>query len=120
MSAQSSPENWHAEAACRGMDPNIFHPARGEDVAGPKAVCAECPVKDPCLDYAIVTPGCSGVWGGLSQDERERIARSTRVCRRCLTRFTGRAQAYFCSVECRTEARRQSTAAWRRRRAAGA
>jgi WhiB family redox-sensing transcriptional regulator len=38
-----------------------------------KAICATCPVKQPCLDYAMRTREQHGIWGGLSESERKRI-----------------------------------------------
>ncbi len=56
-----------AEAACRGMDVNIFFTERG-DVAGvrrAKAVCEGCPVQAECLAYALRQPhSLQGIWGG--------------------------------------------------------
>ena len=43
---------WMETAPCRGMDQDIFYPQRGEDVSIAKAVCAQCPHRQPCLDYA--------------------------------------------------------------------
>ena len=34
-----------------------------------KAVCARCPVRQPCLDFALATGQEFGIWGGY--DERE-------------------------------------------------
>ena len=35
-----------------------------------KAMCASCPVRTECLDYAISRPEKYGTWGGLNEDER--------------------------------------------------
>lgn len=70
-SDHESPTAWMADAACRGMDPNLFHPTdRGtethETVAEAKAVCRRCPVMLECRDYALAENIVHGVWGGLS------------------------------------------------------
>jgi WhiB family redox-sensing transcriptional regulator len=44
--------------------------------AAAKAVCARCPVREPCLDWALETNQGSGVWGGMSEDERRAYRRS--------------------------------------------
>ncbi len=38
-----------------------------------KAVCAQCPVRMECLEWAIDTRQPHGVWGGLDEHERERL-----------------------------------------------
>ena len=35
-----------------------------------KAICAQCPVRAECLDYALSRPEKYGTWGGLNEDER--------------------------------------------------
>jgi hypothetical protein len=35
-----------------------------------KAICAQCPVRTECLDYALSRPEKYGTWGGLNEDER--------------------------------------------------
>lgn len=74
---------WQDHAACRGMDPNIFFPERGQDSEAAKRVCMRCPVRERCLDYAEGVPKeRSGVWGGLSGRERKRIRRGQLPVRR--------------------------------------
>jgi len=63
---------WRKQAACRGADPTLFMPSRGDDVRPAKAICAVCPVKDDCLEQAL-TGHESGIWGGTSQVERKRL-----------------------------------------------
>ena len=38
-----------------------------------KRVCDECTVTDDCLDFALETNQDSGIWGGLSEEERRAI-----------------------------------------------
>jgi WhiB family redox-sensing transcriptional regulator len=61
------------------MDPAIFFPTRGAPLDEARAVCARCPVRADCLDYAMETGQKFGIWGGLS--ERERRARRTTLHR---------------------------------------
>ena len=51
-----------------------------------RRLCADCPVKAPCLEYAMANHIDHGVWGGTSERERRRIARQ----RRHLTLHTAR------------------------------
>jgi WhiB family redox-sensing transcriptional regulator len=46
--------------------------ARSEALAA-KAVCARCPVRKPCLDYALQDASLMGVWGGTSERERRHM-----------------------------------------------
>lgn len=64
---------WHRDAACRGLDPEVFFTERGERTDAPKAICAGCPVRVECLEYALDNREPIGVWGGLSAVQRERI-----------------------------------------------
>lgn len=64
---------WAEAAACRGMDPEVFFPERGERRAGyrqAKSVCGRCPVRDDCLNYATAANERYGVWGGQGPVER--------------------------------------------------
>jgi WhiB family redox-sensing transcriptional regulator len=73
--------SWHRQALCGGVDTAVFFPAdewspvrdRRERVA--KAICAACPVREPCAVYALAHRELHGVWGGLSEaDRRRRLA----------------------------------------------
>ncbi|MGY3684394.1 hypothetical protein ACVWXU_008017 [Streptomyces sp. TE33382] len=46
--------------------------------ADAKAVCANCPVREPCLRWALENGQDSGVWGGLGEDERRALKRRAR------------------------------------------
>lgn len=71
--------SWSARAACHGLDPRIFFPADDDDEAGlAKAVCETCPVREPCLEYALGVREREGVWGGCTERERRRIIRRRR------------------------------------------
>lgn len=68
-------QEWRESAACRGADPELFFPGRGNSLAPAKAVCRECPVRPECLEYALANGERQGVWGGTSERERRRIQR---------------------------------------------
>lgn len=70
---------WMTDAACKGQDPNIFHPAKGEPMTAARAHCADCPVVQPCLEYALADPSLKGLWGNMSERDRrnERARRGT-------------------------------------------
>lgn len=61
-----------SDRACLGVDPETFFPVYSGHSAEEKAkrICAGCPVREGCLDFAIDTGQQYGIWGGLNQDER--------------------------------------------------
>jgi WhiB family redox-sensing transcriptional regulator len=77
--------DWQLEAACRGMDSEVFfHPdgqrgaARAQREQQAKQICATCPVLEQCREHALRVREPYGVWGGLTEDERETILRGRR------------------------------------------
>jgi WhiB family redox-sensing transcriptional regulator len=77
--ATASRPAWQQRGACRGADPNLFFPERGESVKEAKAVCTGCPVREECLEYALENHEVLGIWGGLSGRERRQQRRTGRV-----------------------------------------
>jgi len=67
--------DWHADAACRGIDPDVFFPPKGINVDAARRVCATCPVHDDCLDYAMSDASIKGVWAGTTERQRKRLRR---------------------------------------------
>lgn len=65
--------SWVADAACRHIDTHLMYPHRGESAAQAKAVCARCPVRAECLEWALAVPEKFGIWGGLSERERRTL-----------------------------------------------
>jgi WhiB family redox-sensing transcriptional regulator len=74
-------EDWQANARCRGADATLFfsplvtETKQEKDAreAKAKAICAECPVRSQCLDFALNTREAYGIWGGLNETERRRL-----------------------------------------------
>jgi WhiB family transcriptional regulator, redox-sensing transcriptional regulator len=69
---------WQDRAACAGLDPDLWFPEPGGDTATAKAICAGCPVRWQCYDYAQTRPEKHGIWGGFSARERRDERRRTR------------------------------------------
>ena len=69
------PDDWRQDAACRDLDTATFFPETNEQIAAAKVVCASCPVREACLEFAVITRQDDGVWGGLDENERKRIGR---------------------------------------------
>ncbi len=70
---------WMARGSCADKAPSMFFPSDGVGVEVARRVCADCPVKEPCLEYALVNRIDHGVWGGCSERERRRIQRRRRL-----------------------------------------
>ena len=67
---------WRERAACRGADLGLFFPDRGGSAEPARRICARCPVREPCLEFALRHGITHGIWGGLA--ERDRRALRTR------------------------------------------
>ena len=77
--------DWPLHGACRGEDSDLFFhpegergPSREARESAAKAVCATCPVLAACAAHALAVREPYGVWGGMSEDERE-LAVSLRI-----------------------------------------
>ncbi len=84
-------------AACKGMDGEAWFPGRDDDGRKARAVCATCPARLPCLEYALATEqgqpfGLEGIWGGTSHQQRLAILTAGGV-------GTGRAPVARCGTE---------------------
>jgi len=66
---------WSDQAACRGTDTEIFYPANAEEEAEALSICATCPVRAQCLEYAIHNRETYGIWGGATPEQRRRMRR---------------------------------------------
>jgi WhiB family redox-sensing transcriptional regulator len=68
------------EALCKGADTEMWFPAvQGRNAAraanAAKEVCAACPVRKACLEWALTAGEAEGVWGGTTAAERAEIRR---------------------------------------------
>ncbi|HUP86173.1 MAG TPA: WhiB family transcriptional regulator [Acidimicrobiales bacterium] len=70
---------WMADGNCRDAPPSLFFPNDGAGVETARQLCATCPVKEACLEYALRNRIDHGVWGGASERERRRILRQRRI-----------------------------------------
>jgi WhiB family redox-sensing transcriptional regulator len=73
--------DWRKSAACRDTDPALFFPVGTtgpavDQILAAKRVCNSCPSQTACLEFALATNQDSGVWGGLTEDERRTIRRA--------------------------------------------
>ncbi len=72
--------DWQMHGSCRDLDSALFFHPEGE--RGPsrerreneaKAVCAGCAVVRECRAHALAVREPYGVWGGLSESERNQL-----------------------------------------------
>ena len=72
--------SWRDQGACLGHE-DLFYSAddeskgerrRKEERA--KSVCAVCPVLDTCRQFAMESRELYGVWGGLTESDRHKLA----------------------------------------------
>jgi WhiB family redox-sensing transcriptional regulator len=73
--------DWTDHATCRkpnAEDASLFFSPEQETPSqrrvreeAAKAICAKCPVIDPCLRHALDAPEFYGIWGGMNEGERE-------------------------------------------------
>ncbi len=77
------PGEWVRFAVCAQTDPEVWFPPPGglphEDRAALQ-ICARCPVRLDCLDFAMRAEGDTrvdryGIWGGLTARQRYSLAR---------------------------------------------
>lgn len=68
-------DSWQSEALCAQTDPEAFFPERDSSARDAKTICATCPVRQECLEYALENDERFGIWGGLSELERRRLRR---------------------------------------------
>lgn len=83
-------QEWTALAECAQVDPDLWHPDKGQGGGNhsfAKKVCDRCPVKRECLDYALAyeagemgtaTSYRTGIYGGLSAQERRPLVKARR------------------------------------------
>lgn len=84
--------DWQLKGKCRDDDPTLFfHPEGERDPAKKtrddqaKAIYAGCGVIDNCRGHALVRREPYGVWGGMTEDEREAVFSQRRNARRAVT-----------------------------------
>ncbi len=70
--------NWMAKGLCANQPPETFFPSDGVGVEVAKRICAQCPVVEGCLEYALTNRIDHGVWGGASERQRRRILKARR------------------------------------------
>jgi WhiB family redox-sensing transcriptional regulator len=67
--------DWRQRAACDPSSGDRFYPEWGslDDVDAKKICQNDCDVRAECLEYALDNNERHGVWGGLSQQQRNNL-----------------------------------------------
>jgi len=78
---------WRNRSACLDENPELFFPIGNTypallQIEEAKVVCRRCEVVETCLKWASESGQDSGVWGGLSADERHSLKRRNARARR--------------------------------------
>lgn len=66
--------SWHANAACVGSRLDFFPATKPPSFLA--EVCADCPARDRCLEWALVNRVEHGIWGGMSTPERKALVKA--------------------------------------------
>ena len=87
LALATADDTWRDHALCRDTDPELFFPVgtTGNALLAidyAKRVCSQCSVARECLDFALETNQDSGIWGGLSEEERREIRRQRAAAQR--------------------------------------
>lgn len=67
--------DWQQNGLCRGVDPEVFFPVAEEDAWRAKELCGACEVRERCLVTSLQNRERYGVWGGVTEKERQDMFR---------------------------------------------
>ena len=115
---------WMNFAACSPQNAELFvaetsgfSQEQRDNLQRAKQICKECPVKQECLDFALVTGEDVGIWGGMTYNERKVYKRPRRHPNECPNGHDKTVVGVNPQGDCR-ECRRQIDARYRKRRRA--
>ena len=70
---------WQEHAICASIDPALWHPDKGGSPHQALKFCQECPVRKPCLDFAMEWEAredvffAYGIYGGMTANQRLKL-----------------------------------------------
>ena len=75
---------WQIQGSCSqpGARRELWFPARDSQAGPAKRICLTCPVVIQCRDWALSHHEQAGVWGALSEGERQEIWKGRTIRRR--------------------------------------
>jgi WhiB family redox-sensing transcriptional regulator len=68
-------DDWQQQGLCRGVDPEVFFPIAEDDAWRAKEICGMCSVQQQCLVNSLQNRERYGVWGGVTEKERQDMFR---------------------------------------------
>lgn len=71
MTAAPAREPDWRQAACEGYDRDLFFD--DQHTLAALAICEPCPIRRPCLEWALSRGEAFGVWGGATAEQRRRM-----------------------------------------------
>ena len=69
---------WYNDGLCKTYPTKLFYQYDTKKDRLAKRICALCPVKTQCLEYALENHE-TGVWGGLNDMDRARLVRKALI-----------------------------------------
>jgi WhiB family transcriptional regulator, redox-sensing transcriptional regulator len=73
--------DWRQRGACSNADPDDFFPDAPGDPSEARALaaCGACQVREQCLTFTIAAGEQHGVWGGLTEAQRDSLGWAPRA-----------------------------------------
>lgn len=66
---------WELQAACRGLDQNLWFTDTAQARRQARHICQSCPVRHECIQLALDTGQEYGMWGGLTASQLRKARR---------------------------------------------
>lgn len=70
-------QSWRSQGACESLTPDemdaLFWIGKGKSPKKARQFCSSCPVKQQCLEFALVHNE-EGIWAGTTQAQRKALA----------------------------------------------
>jgi hypothetical protein len=78
LAAMANRPDWWGEAACLGVGPDTFFPARGGTLDAARALCGRCSARERCLTDALALDPFEdqGFRAGYTDKERRQLRRA--------------------------------------------
>jgi len=72
-----APQTWRDDSMCRQHPTKWWFGGHG-DATLAKAICADCVVRTPCLEFSLTRPDLLGIWAATTPAERTTLRRQRR------------------------------------------
>jgi WhiB family redox-sensing transcriptional regulator len=64
--------SFFSAASCAAAEPALFQSSKSQSIRAAKVICAQCPIRARCLEWAVANRE-DGVWGGTTAQERQKL-----------------------------------------------